>query len=81
MYIHGEWPATRANPVYGGFDLSVGMCTCACYRVDEIGSTCCFNSFLLKKHFKLFIYFAFIFFSGLPKGFKDYMKVSQYSSE
>lgn len=33
MYIHGEWPATRANPVYGGFDLSVGVCMCAYVHV------------------------------------------------
>lgn len=48
----------------------VHVCICACYRVDEIGSTCCFNSFLLKKHLKLFIYFVFIFFFQLTKRFQ-----------
>lgn len=48
----------------------VHVCICACYRVDEIGSTCCFNSFLLKKHLKLFIYFVFIFFFRLTKRFQ-----------
>lgn len=45
----------------------VHVCICACYHVDEIGSTCCFNSFLLKKHFKFFIYFVFIFFQAYQK--------------